>query len=747
LKRADAEFRWFVRTYSKRSDEDKDVKDPDELLLVGLAASENARWHKLSDQFRFILTEVYGEALKVEKEFWPAEFYAGMLLLEKYNRGEADAAFDKALTINPQAAEALTGKGAASLQRLEYKEAEKFAQEALRINPRLPAALRLAADVALAEGDIDTARKKLEAARQVNPRDEATLGRIAACLVVQRQQPAFETLVKEVEQHNPKAGVFHLELAERLEERRRFDLAETYFKKAADLMPVLFTAQNGLGLLYMRLGREKEAKEVLTRAFQADSFNVRVSNTLKVLRHLETYETLKTDHFEIRFDPKHDRPLARYMAPYLEKIYAELAEQFHYRPPGPILFEVFNNHTMFSGRIVALPDLHTIGACTGRMIAMVSPHGRGVQAPFNWARVLRHELVHIFNLEQTNFQVPHWLTEGLAVSNEGFPRPATWNQLLVKRVAANDLLDLDTINLGFIRPRSAVEWNLAYCQSQLYVAYLKERFGPQVVGELLAAYAEGLDTPAALRKVCKVGKANVEKGYRAYLDEVVKPLKGRAADEALSLKELEAAHEKMPDDADVAARLAERYLQLRRNARARKLADDVLAAKEGHPLAAYVKAKLLLNAGAEEEARTLLELAAKGTAPEPKALQALGEMAFENKDFTKAAEIFELAHKAQPYESKWLTKLASVYAQTGAKEKQAAVLKELAPTDADNLDVRKRLATLLLEAGKPAEAEGYATQALEIDVLDKEARNLLLKALRAQDKADEVKRVRTLLEK
>jgi tetratricopeptide (TPR) repeat protein len=435
------------------------------------------------------------------------------------------------------------------------------------------------------------------------------------------------------------------------------------------------------------------------------------------------------------------------MAPYLEKLYAELAEQFHYRPAGPILFEIFNNHSMFSGRVIALPDLHTIGACTGRMMAMVSPHGRGVQAPFNWARVLRHELVHIFNLEQTNFQVPHWFTEGLAVGNEGFPRPPTWNQLLVKRVTANDLLDLDTINLGFIRPRSAVEWNLAYCQSQLYVEYLKERFGPKVVGDLLVAFAEGLDTPAALRKVCKVGQGSFEKGYRAYLDEVIKPLKGKAAEEALSLKELEAAHEKAPDDADVAARLAERYLQFRRNANARKLTDDVLSAKTDHPLASYVKAKLLLNAGDEDGARALLEAAAKAPVPEPKALQALGDMAFEGKDFAKAAEIFELAHKAQPYESKWLTKLASVYAQTGDKQKQVAVLKQLAPTDADNLDVRKRLATLLLEAGKPAEGEQYATQALEIDVRDKEARNLLLAALRAQGKADEAKRVRALLEK
>ena len=103
------------------------------------------------------------------------------------------------------------------------------------------------------------------------------------------------------------------------------------------------------------------------------------------------------------------------------------------RPKGPILIEVFNKHEMFSGRVVALPDLHTIGACTGRMFAMVSPNGTRdgrKMAPFNWARVLRHEMVHIFNLEQTHFLVPHWLTEGLAVNNEGFPRPQPWNTLL-----------------------------------------------------------------------------------------------------------------------------------------------------------------------------------------------------------------------------------------------------------------------------------------------------------------------------
>src|SRR5262249_49221952 len=79
LTKADAECRWFVRTYTARSNADKDITDPDELLLVGLAGAENARWHNLADQFTFILNDVFADALKADKAFWPAEYEAGML--------------------------------------------------------------------------------------------------------------------------------------------------------------------------------------------------------------------------------------------------------------------------------------------------------------------------------------------------------------------------------------------------------------------------------------------------------------------------------------------------------------------------------------------------------------------------------------------------------------------------------------------------------------------------------------------
>jgi cellulose synthase operon protein C len=741
MKKADAECKWFVRTYSQRDQNDKPIKDAGELTLVGLAGAENARWNNLPDQFEFILNDIYKDAIKYDKTYWLAEYQAGMLLLEKYNRPEALDAFEKALKINLNAAEVLAAKGALALTKFEIKEAERLAEQALAINRKLPAALRLRADVHLASGDAKAALKELGQARKVNPRDERTLGRIAACLVFLRKKEDVAALTKEVEQFDPKPSPFYFEMGERLEERRYFDEAEQCFQKAAKLRPHVPEALNSLGQLYMRMGLEKEASETLDKAFKSDPFNVRVNNLRKVLRHLDKYETLKTEHFALRYDPKTDSPLAHYMASYLEAIYADLAEKFNYRPKGPILIEVFNSHQMFSGRTVALPDLHTIGACTGKMIAMASPNARDLGKPFNWGRVLRHEIVHIFNLEQTHFLVTHWLTEGLAVGNEGFARPPLWNQLLLERVPANKLMNLDNIEYGFIRPRNQEEWNLAYCQSQLYVEYIKSKHGPAAIGEMLAAYREGLSTAEVIERVCKVDKAAFEKGYLAFVEEAVKPLqRGKPVEKKRKIEELKTAYEK-ENDLEAGAELAVRYLA-RDRVQARKIAEEVLERKKKQPKATYVLARLERLAGNVRQERSLLEGALNKEDLDPRIALALGKIYYDAREFDKAAELFELGRKAEPFETTWLMQLARVYAQKDDKAKLIGVLKDLVPTDPDELEQRLRLARLLLEDGKPAEAEKYARQAMEIDVRNKDCRAVLLKTLETQKKDAEAAKLR-----
>src|SRR5205085_1012016 len=86
-----------------------------------------------------------------------------------------------------------------------------------------------------------------------------------------------------------------------------------------------------------------------------------------------------------------------------------------------------------------------------------------------------------------------------------------------------------------------------------------------------------------------------------------------------------------------------------------------------------------------------------------------------------------------PYDSKWLIELAKVYSQAGDKSRLVETLEKLVHGDPDDLDHRKRLASLCLDTGRPAAAERYAREALEIEVRDVEARDYLEKAYRAQE--------------
>ena len=93
--------------------------------------------------------------------------------------------------------------------------------------------------------------------------------------------------------------------------------------------------------------------------------------------------------------------------------------------------------------MVGLPYLDTVAASTGRIVAMVSPNEPHIGHQMNWARVLTHETVHVITLQQTNFDCPHWFTEGLAVWSENAPRPRVWCELLQQRLKKGKLFNLD----------------------------------------------------------------------------------------------------------------------------------------------------------------------------------------------------------------------------------------------------------------------------------------------------------------
>ncbi|WP_171474146.1 tetratricopeptide repeat protein [Frigoriglobus tundricola] len=742
---ADTEMRWFVKAYSDASAAEKEITDSDKLLIVAEAGIENATTHNKPEQIKFVLQDVLRDALKNAPDCWQAEALSGRLLLERHNRADAASAFDAALKINPKAGPALVGKGAVALERMEFGEAERQADVALKVNPKDTAALRLKADVRLAEADHATAEKLLLIAKAVNPREGATLARLAALKHLRGDPAGFAAAVKEVGAFDSKPAPFYTDLGNILTDARQYATAAECFEKAIAFRPALPGAKAGLGLLYFIQGREAEARATLKEAMKADPFNVKADNALTVLEELAEYATVETPHFVIRFDKQNDKILAAFLSGVLEDTFAELAQRYGFTPTNKILVEVFARRQIFSGRIALLPGLPGAvqGACTGPLIALPSPRADGGVRAYNWAIVVRHELTHAFNLLQTSNHVPVWLTEGLAVRSEKTSRFAQMTPLLRDRLAAGTTFDLDTITRAYKRFTQPNDVMLAYYQGLLYVEFIVKRYGGEAsVAKLLAAYHTTTDTALALGTAFGVEKVAFEAGYRKYLEETVKAAGGRRPEKVLTFDELRAAHLKNPDDLDLAARYAAALVPRGMVDEAKKLASAIRAKEKGHPLASIVAARLLRRAKDDAGARTVLEEAAEENPDDGRVLIELGKLLYDLKDYDKAATALEWGRKVAPGDADWLDLLAKVYGTSNKPDRLASVLAQQALANPDDLALHLRLAKLYTNAGKHADAERAARAALYIDLLNAEAKDLLLAALAAQKKDQEVEAIR-----
>lgn len=724
LEAANRGYRWLVDYHRKLGQ-----GSAEQLYWIGLATAQYARWNRQSSAFHGLVNTLFPAALKQDEHFWPARLATALLFLEKYNQRDAKAELDAALTINSRATEAHALRAQLALLDFDLPAAKQSLERALAINPRCLPAFRTRADVWLAELRPAEATLILEQARQLNPHDEETLGRLAVAYAVvdgsRRGDPQSREakLTAEVAGRNAHCGEFFVAMAQSYDLLRRYPAAAACYREAERRMPQLLYTRGQLGLMLMRLGEETEAAQLLEASFADDPFNVRVKNMLEVLDVLRDYGRIETEHFVLRFDQEKDAVLAEHAARYLEReVYPELVRQLGYSPPAKSLFEIFNRakntsgHAWFSARMVGLPFVGTVAACAGKMVALVSPDA--MPEKFNWARVLKHEFVHVVSLQQTDFHIPHWYTEGLAVRYEGQRRPARWQEVLVRRLADGKLFNLETINLGFIRPQGRDDWALAYCQSELYVEFLAEKYGADAVGRLLGAYADGLGTAAALRRCFQVEQAEFERGYRDYVARVVKAWKMPNVPPPRSLAELQRAVQDDPKNADAWAELAQQYLQRKDAASARKCAQAARQLVAKHGLGGYVLARLHLSIGDTETAVRILEESCDSQAPQENVLALLAGLRYQAGDFREAERLYRLGQERFPYADQWWKSLARVYLKTGDKAKLRDSLTWLADADGDDVQVRKKLLALALESKDYAGAVRWGTEAVHIDVTD-----------------------------
>lgn len=382
----------------------------------------------------------------------------GLIALEQWNFDEADQRIELMRKVDRQSVAADLLECRSLLQQRVPKQAEAPVQRVLSRQP-----------------------KNLEA-----------LGLLAAVYALQVNDEKSKQILAQVEKLDPDNASAYLDVGEALAAMRQYPRAAAMYQVAIDRAPWWTAARNGLGLLYTQSGDEDLARKVLDAAYALDPFNHRTTNYLILLDKLEKFDKKETDNFVIMYDAKMDPIIPEYFAEYMESIHADVCGLFQHEPAVKTLIEVFPTHDAFSVRTTGSPWIGTVGASTGRVIALCAPRkGKKTMGTFNWATVLRHEYTHTVTLSATDNRITHWMTEGLAVIEERNPMRWEWVPMLYNAVSKNELFDMDALTWAFVRPKRPQDRSLAYAQSAWVCQYIIDKWGQGTILKMMEMLKTG----------------------------------------------------------------------------------------------------------------------------------------------------------------------------------------------------------------------------------------------------------------
>jgi tetratricopeptide (TPR) repeat protein len=723
------QYRWFDRQLVDKDDLPRDASWLTDAALGFMRYSVLTRTN-VAQRTKHVLHEMLQPAYeRLDRTYWPARVAAGDLLRERYNNSEEDGSISDylaALRINEHLPEAHVGLGEVALTSWNFEEAEKHAASALETNPNFAPALHLLGKKLIVERRYEEAVEAGERALAINPRDLAALSIVAAGYACRFDQEGVERIARRVSEIDPRCARLHGTLGDALGGIRQYASSEGEYLRAIDYDPTDANARTELGMMYMQWGFEDKARDALDAAWALDPFNERTKFTLDLLDMLDAFDEVKTPHFVIKYDDRKDPGLGEYLAAMLEPIHEAVTTDYGTTLAVSTIIEVFPTHRGFGVRITGKPWIHTIGACTGRVIALASPRGAtDLMGPYNMASVLKHEFTHTVTLAATQNRIPHWFTEGLAVYGEDSPRNFGWMELLADAVRRGALFTLQSIDWGFMRPRKPTDRQLAYAQSEWMCEFIVDRFGYDAIQKLLARYREGKTQAQALADVLGLAPEAFDREFQAW----AKDQAGRWCFDLTpreDVAELRRRVEEDPQDVALLGRLARAELDAENVEAARDTARRALTLDGENPHALEVLVQVLA-AFAEQEGS-----AAARRAYEDEALSAarrlrhvdsdswLGakfeaETLLRREDLAAAVEPLKALQQLCPADPAGWRGLAGVYLNRGEERLALPQLLELARMHESDVDLRAKLARIYNRQDRLYDARYWYDQALGID--------------------------------
>jgi tetratricopeptide (TPR) repeat protein len=689
---------------------------PDQWLAVGVAQRALAR--EEPNRYRLAL-QAFDRQRAASRTDAEGTIRAGDLFLEKYNADDARKSFEEVLRANPRHPRALLGLA----RVMEFDGAGgsiALAESSLTVNPRLADAHLFLAAQRLDAEDYAGAEAGVNRALAVDSTSLDALTLLGAVRYLQGDSAATEVLRRRVLARDPQHAAFYATLAELAARHRQYAAAASLAGRGVAIDRTSWRNHALRGINQLRLGHVDSAKASLDAAFAGDPYDVWTKNTLDLLDATKGYRTERVGHFTLVADTTEASLLSLYAVDLLEEGYERFATRYGYRPPTTVRLEIYRSHADFSVRSVGLTGLGALGVSFGPVLAMDAPSAREVGA-FHWGATAWHELAHTFTLGVTDDRVPRWLSEGLSVLEERRARPGWGDGPTPSFLAAwqsGKVPPLAALNEGFIHPKFPEQVLFSYYAASLVCELIERDFGIAGINKLLAAYKDGLETPAAFVRGLGVDVPNVARRLDTFMQERFKgALVAASTPGGGEFGLAMAAGDSLVEAADTVKAIAAFQ-------RAKAIFPDY--AQGDSPYARL--AKLYVARGDRKRAADELTQLTAHNATHYAAHIELADLRAQLGDTTAAAAALEQAIWVSPYDPAVHERLATFVTQLGdrkraVRERRAIVA--LAPVDVAG--ARYQLARALLDAGDVPAAKREVIRALERAPSYAPAQELLLR--------------------
>ena len=433
----------------------------------------------------------------------------GRLFLERFNPPEAAKLFHEALEIEPKQADALLGLAQVAADGFEAQALE-FAHRALEADPHMLEAQELLARLALE--DNDPAKAAEEAHKALDMSARATQAKAILATI--------DWLNDKPDTHwDPHSGAAYETAARIFILNRRYEEGIRLFRQAIALQPDLWSAHSQLGVNLMRLGLEGEARAELELCFENHYRDAATVNTLRLMDSYKNFVTYKTDRTVLRLHKKEAELLHPYFEAEMLRALSTYDKKYGFHLDRPVQVEVYPDHEDFAVRTMGMPGLGALGVTFGYVVAMDSPSGRP-PGTFHWASTMWHELSHVYVLNMTNFRVPRWFTEGLAVHEETAASPEWGDRLdphVIMAIKDKKLLPVAELDRGFVRPTYPTQVVVSYFEAGRMCDYIDREWGWPKLLAMIHDFAGGATTPEAIEKELGIKPEEFDKRFLAAL--------------------------------------------------------------------------------------------------------------------------------------------------------------------------------------------------------------------------------------